>query len=202
MEGLGVCGIAFCSLPFLTTRPSFPTMPRYDEDDSSSFLDSVEARALLPVMTFADAVIHFLHRGLRYNAEEAGSIYIHYLVARGDLETLMAYLESWPPETRKSLLDTPNYDTYFGNTLHTCAYWNTGLTALTIYRYLVANGATPFCDHYGDYPWAVKGILWPCPVRGYRVSDLHRNDAEFAETHADIERYFGLMTPAGDTAST
>ncbi len=178
-------------------------MPHYgDADDSLSCLDSASARGLLPAMTFEDTVLNFLHRGLCYNAEEAGAIYIHYLVARGDLEALMSYLESWPVETRKALVDTPHYDTYFGNTLHTCAYWNTGLPALTIYRYLVANGATPVRDHYGDYPWEVKGSLWICPVRGYRASDLHRNEAEFAETRADIKCYFAPTEPAVSAVAT
>jgi len=174
-------------------------------ESSPSPLDCLSAtcaRAALPPLTVEVALGHLRNRGVHMdNAEEEATLFAHYLVARGDFQGLVSYLDAWEPEARARIVDTPHYETYFGNTLHTCAYWNTGHDALAIYRYLVSCGATAFKDYYHNYPWQVDGVMWPCPVRGYRVGNRHAGAEEFAETQAEIERYFGLTEPAAGPAS-
>ncbi len=164
-------------------------------------LSAAEARDRLPPLCVVVALEHLRNRGVALgNAEEEATLFAHYLVARGDFQGLVTYLDAWEPEARARIVDTPHYETYFGNTLHTCAYWNTGHDALAIYRYLVSCGATVFKDYYDNYPWQVDGVMWPCPVRGYRIGQRRASAPEFAETQAEIERYFGLPTGAGATA--
>jgi hypothetical protein len=161
-------------------------------------LTAAEARARLPSLCIVDALNILCERGcVPAGSEESATLYTHYLVARGDFVQLTTYLDSWDPEARARIVNTPHYETYFGNTLHTCAYWNTGHNALAIYRYLVANGATPMLDHYDEYPWQMNGSLWICPVRGYRIGQRRASAPEFTETLAEIERHFGLPAGAG-----
>lgn len=156
---------------------------------SDTILSAI-ARTLLHPMTFAEASAILEARG-PYSEQEKAILYTHYLVARGDFGGLVDYLSAFSDAERATIVDAQLYDTYWGNTLHTCAYWNTGDNALAIYRYLDAAGAQPILDYYDDYPWNVGGVVYACPIRGMNIAlDHDRDDDEFAETHADIERLF------------
>ena len=141
-------------------------------------------------MTYAEACAILEARG-SYTEQEKTILYTHYLVARGDFNGLVDFLAAFSDEERAAIVNATLYNTYWGNTLHTCAYWNTGDNALAIYRYLDAAGARPVLDYYDDYPWNTTGIVYACPIRGLNIAHDHdRDNDEFAETHADIERYF------------
>jgi hypothetical protein len=154
-------------------------------------IPSVVAQSLLPCFTYEQADAILTSRS-HYSEHEKMVLYTHYLVARGHFGDLTDYLDRLDSAERRSIVDDALYDTYWGNTLHTCAYWNTGEGALAIYRYLDAAGARPTRDYYGDFPWEAGGIVYACPLRGLNVTDgNNRDNDEFTETHADIQRYFG-----------
>jgi hypothetical protein len=177
-------------------------MPSYGEhdDERDNYLPSACARDLLPMLYQSEVHRILRERGMALSELEQDILYTHYLVARGDFSALVDYLDSLDADTRRTMVNTPLYDTYMGTTLHTCAYWNTGLTALAIYRYLVGAGATPLRDSYNDLPWEVRGSRWICPVRGFAVSTDRRQDVEFAWTHEEIERYFAPSEPSVPSA--
>ena len=123
------------------------------------------------------------------------ALYVVYLVARGDFIALTNFLDAFEPQERTELINTRSMGAYFGNTLHVAAYWNTGHEALAIYRYLKANGAAAFRDHYDALPWEQRGILYIHPLTGVNLG--HRIVAEFEETHADIRQHMGEETATG-----
>lgn len=154
-------------------------------------IPSPVAQSLLGHLTFDQADAILTSRG-HYSEYEKMVLYTNYLVARGDIGDLMDYLNHFDEEERRAIVDHTLYDIYWGNTFHTCAYWNTGDKALTIYRYLHSAGARPSRDYYEQSPWEAQGVVYVCPIRGSNVADgADRDNDEFSETHADIFRYFG-----------
>jgi len=163
---------------------------------SNLTIPSIVAQSLLGHLTFDQADAILSSHG-HYSEHEKMVLYTHYIVARGDIDDLVDYLNRFNEEERRAIVDDSLYDTYYGNTLHTCAYWNTGDKALTIYRYLHTAGARPLRDYYEQFPWEVEGVVYVCPIRGCNVADgADRNNDEFSETQADIFRYFGDAEPA------
>lgn len=157
---------------------------------SNPTLSSVVAQSLLPRLTYEQADAILTSRG-HYSEHEKMVLYTHYLVARGHFGDLTGYLDCLDAEERRGIVNDALYDTYWGSTLHACAYWNTGEGALAIYRYLDAAGARPTHDYYEQFPWEVAGAIYVCPLRSRNVADGYERDCdEFNETHADIQRYF------------
>lgn len=158
---------------------------------SNPTISSIVAQSLLPRLTYEQADAILSSRQL-YSEHEKMVLYTHYLVARGHFGDLADYLDRLDASERRAIVNDALYDTYWGNALHACAYWNTGENALAIYRYLDAAGARPTRDYYEQLPWEVAGILYICPLRGRNVADGYERDCdEFNETHADIQRFFG-----------
>lgn len=154
----------------------------------SSSLSPSQARASLPYIPYSLVLT---------TPGELGDLkikYVHHLVARGDLVDLRAHLDALPDDEARHLVDTGLYDTWFGNTLHAAAYWNTGESALPIFAYLVSKGATFMRDYYGDYPWAVSGCSYISPLSGAVVGD--RDATEFVETHEALRTQYAPVAPA------
>ncbi len=168
-------------------------------------ITSAVARSHLPAYTQDLAVdIMNMRSGMaEFSDFERSVVYTHYLVARGDLQSLINYLDAKPADERHMIVNHTLYDTWFGNTLHTCLYWNTDTTALNIYRYLTNCGAVPVRDYYEQFPWEIDGIAFICPLRGFNVAGgCERDSSEFTATHADILRYFGPVAGAGAASVT
>lgn len=162
-----------------------------DDEGDRPILRAAEARGLLPALSYSEFREYAATQRPEHSAEENDITYTHYLVARGNFDDLVSFLDGLYPEYRGALVNRVTYDTYWGNTLNTCLYWNTGYTALNIYRYLTSNGARPTRDHYDEYPWETSGSLYVCPLRGRNVRDgYYRDNDEFASTYAEIQRYF------------
>jgi hypothetical protein len=160
-------------------------------------MTATTARSFLPPLTFTAAETYINRRG-EYSPLEHAALYTHYLVARGDFHAIVDFLDALAPSERQNIVNHVMYDTWWGNTLHTCLYWNTGHNALNIYRYLVGCGATPVKDYYEQYPWEMDGSQYVCPLRGHNVCmGIERDSAEFASTHADVLRFFGPAAGAG-----
>lgn len=122
--------------------------------------------------------------------------YVHHLVAYGDLGDLRAHLDALPEDEARYLVNTGLYDTWFGNTLHAAAYWNTGESALAIFAYLMSKGATFMLDYYGDSPWTISGCSYISPISGVVLGN--RDVEEFVETHAALRtQYSGEGAGAG-----
>jgi hypothetical protein len=161
---------------------------RHDDDEPvTPTISAAEARALLPAVSFDDFVAHS-----SYEPDIQELMYVHYLVARGNIDDLINYLSPLSLERQHALVDGTDYATYWGNTLHACAYWNTGYESLVMYRYLVSLGAKPRHDYYEQMPWEVNGVLYVCPMRGRDIAEgYHRDLTEFDAGHAMIQAHFG-----------
>jgi hypothetical protein len=155
------------------------------------FISSECARSLLPSLPFdtVSEMLDFRNTGL--SPMEKTVLYLHYLVARGVVQEVVDYLDSLEPDTKFTVVNETLYQTYFGNVLHTCAYWNPTYDGLVIYRHLISAGARPVRDYYDNLPWEVDGSVYVCPLRGNNVSDGDDRCAdEFTEFHTDIKRHF------------
>jgi hypothetical protein len=171
----------------------------HEDDIPNPTLWAAEARALLPALSYAEFHEYAATQRPAHSAEENDITYTHYLVARGIFDDLVSFLDRFDPEYRGALVNRVTYDTYWGNSLNTCLYWNTGTGALNIYRYLVTAGAVPTRDHYEQYPWEAEGQVYICPLRGRNIREgFDRDQAEFESTYADIQRYFPLPDAAAD----
>jgi hypothetical protein len=161
-----------------------------------NFILSSVARSYLPPLSLELAAERM---GVGVETDFARTVvYTHYLVARGDFNALVDFLDAKSADERDRIVNHAVYETYWGNVLHTCLYWNTGTGALNIYRYLVGCGARAVHDYYEQYPWEQDGSHYICPLRGFDVAtDFHREPAEFAQTYADVQRFFGPAGGAG-----
>lgn len=172
----------------------------YSADEDTFILSSV-AQSYLPPLSFPLAAER-MGTGIETEFERS-VIYTHYLVARGDFNALVCFLDAKPIDERHRIVNHAMFDTYMGNALHACLYWNTGTSALNIYRYLVGCGATATCDYYEHYPWTQDGSRYICPLRGVDVApDFQRDPAEFSQTYADVQRFFHPAGGAGAEAIT
>lgn len=145
-------------------------------------LSASQARASLPYIPYSLALT------TPGPLEEIKIKYVHHLVARGDLADIQAHLDALPDDEARVLVDSAIYSTWYGNTLNTAAYWNTGETALAIVAYLVSKGARFVQDYYGEYPWESTGSLYVSPFNGVSVGD--RESDEFTETHAALRAQY------------
>ena len=170
----------------MSAIPFFPPLAGDEDHAEPHYISASAARARLPALSYDDYLVI-----ATCPADIRDLMYVHYLVARGDLDALIAHMSTMSSERQHQLVDGTDYHTYWGNTLHTCCYWNTGYAALVMYRYLVSLGAKPRHDYYDSMPWEVSGIVFSCPARGVRVTELERDPREFADGHAMIQNYFG-----------
>ena len=174
------------SLPLLTPSP----------------ITAAEARAALPPISYA----HFRERLLdELGVVDVASVsmfrsdllYTHYLISQGNLPAVQEFLIQHDDVTKRRLVNETDYNTHMGNTLHTCAYWNTGDNAVEMFDYLVSCGATPIRNYYADLPWEnYTGILY-VPILNLGGQELmHRDPAEFSATCATLESRYDDLVPA------
>lgn len=159
-----------------------------------------DARAALPDLSLDDVFDALQFASAREGGRslaDAELIYLNHLVSRGDLSAVAEFLEGRSPEERQQLVNNTSYHTHFGNSLHACAYWNTGETALEMFAYLIECGARPIRDYYENLPWEMNGILYVpvVPIRG--IDEPHqRNRADFVGTHRELRLgYMDLVDP-------
>lgn len=157
---------------------SLPTIP------------SAHARALLVPYSFAQFSEIVSDDSIR----DTQVRYVNYLVARGNIDEVRAYLDTLTEETQRDIVDSTHYNTYYGNTLNTCAYWMTGESAIEMFRMLVERGATAIWDHYGDLPWEVGGVMWISSI-GNEITPCERNPDEFLDTHYILFNRFHHLVP-------
>ena len=119
--------------------------------------------------------------------------YLHHLVARGDLADLQTFVGGLEEEDARILVNATLMETYWGNALHTAAYWNTGETLMNIAAYLVSKGATFELDYYESYPWSVSGGIYVSPFTNANVGN--RDPAEFEESHTALRLLYGPHEP-------
>lgn len=165
-----------------------------------NYILSSVARDRLQLFSLRSAMDHLDTRGnaCGWSHFERMVIYTHFLVARGKFVDIVEFLDAMPEDMRRRVVNHAMYHTWWGNTLNMCLYWNTGHDALGIYRYLVNCGAVAIRDYYGQYPWDQGGSRYICPLRYTDVTPGHwRNPEEFAETCADVLRFFGPEENAG-----
>jgi hypothetical protein len=161
------------------------------DNTTHEYIDSSVARSYLPALSLENAV-ELMDRRDTLNDFDRTVIYTHYLIARGDFSSIVDFLELKTADERHRIVNHTMDQTWNGNTLHTCLYWNTGANALNIYRYLHNCGAVPVRDYYEQYPWSMDGVVYICPLRGFNVVPGHdRNPAEFRTTYAEVLRHFG-----------
>jgi len=163
---------------------------------------AAEARAALPHISyvqFRDMLLDEL------GVEDAASVsmfrsdllYTHYLVSQGNLPAVQAFLAGKDDDIKRRLVNDTDYNTHMGNTLHTCAYWNTGDDAVEMFDYLVSCGAKPIRDYYCDLPWENHtGGLYVPILNLYGHELMHRNAAEFTATCTILESRYDDLVPA------
>jgi hypothetical protein len=165
------------------------------------------ARSLLPVMSVGEAFA-ILDARAEYTLFQKQLLYTHYLIARGDFNGVIDYIYQFDDEMRGYLLNDSLYETWFGNTLHTCAYWNTGTEALNLYRQLVEAGAYPCRDYYDELPWEQHGTVYVNFITNANLTSdgSERCLREFDISYMDIHRFFGghnvPSSPLPDTLSS
>jgi hypothetical protein len=115
--------------------------------------------------------------------------YLHHLVARGDLADLQTFVGGLEEEDARILVNATLMETYWGNTLHTAAYWNTGETLMSIAAYLVSKGAVFELDYYESYPWSTTGTIYVSPFTNASIGD--RNPAEFEASLGALRLAYG-----------
>lgn len=153
------------------------------------------ARSFLPAYSM-EQVSDMLDARGEFTDREKAVLYAHYLIARGDAPSLFDFVDGFAIAERAEIVNAKPHDAYYGNTLHTAAYWNTGETALNIVRFLLNAGATACHNYYEHYPWEDTGVAYVCPVRFENIApDCDRDPSEFTETYAAMRRYFPDIIP-------
>jgi hypothetical protein len=188
--------------PLPTMSAAVNTMPASLPMLAPSPVAAAEARAALPHISYAQ----FRERLLdELGVEDATSVsifrsdllYIHYLISQGNLPAVQAFLGQQDDDTKRRLVNETDYNTHMGNTLHTCAYWNTGEDAVEMFDFLVSCGATPIRNYYGDLPWEnYNGLLYVPILNLGGQESLHRAPAEFTATCATLESRYDDFVPA------
>lgn len=157
-----------------------------------SSISPSEAREALPVLSMGN-IRAALRRSLTDEEvvlqSQVDLLYLHYLICRGDFPNVRDFLESFPDAERCTLVNATDYHTHFGNTLHTCAYWNTGEAALEMFAYLVECGAQPIRNSYMNLPWEQNAILYVSVVPGDSVTQA-RNPDDFVDTYTLLRNLY------------
>lgn len=120
---------------------------------ANSILTCEEAQSMLPVLTFAQ----MQEKSSSYNV-----MYLAYLVARGEINDVIAFLYDKDEEELEFILNGQPDELCLGTVLHVAMYWNpTNDITNLLYEY----GADPLTDYYGKYPWDVaRSKTWVHPT--------------------------------------
>ena len=171
---------------------------------SSSIVSPAEAREALPVLSWGNvkAALRVASNGETPQDSQVDLLYLHHLISRGNLAHVRDFLDGFSDVERRHLVNATDYHTHFGNTLHTCAYWNTGVwneetgATLEMFDFLVECGAKPIRNFYENLPWEQKGIVY-VPVVPNVCESMVRKSDDFADTYTYLKvQYEDIVDPA------
>ncbi len=155
----------------------FPIQMSASASEHAPLLSAAEARGSLPLLSY-ELIVPDPSDEMSFPKKVK---YLHYLIARGRLDDLRAHLDPMTETDSRDLVDATLMETYYGNTLHTALFWNTGDDAVAIFTYLISRGATIQKNYYEEYPWEQKGKLYSCSLNS-EMTVGRRNEDEFEET--------------------
>jgi hypothetical protein len=120
-------------------------------------------------------------------------MYINYLCARGDIDSLTLFLS----EQKEDI--TILLNTYFGSSkldvylLHTVLYWNTGEIAIKLFDLLYSYGCKIKLNSKKLPPWENTSTEWISPLTPFKTLGL-RNRDEFRDTTYSIKiKYYDFL---------
>lgn len=166
----------------------------------SASVTAAEARAALPVLSYGQLCELLAFQGAESPADiptaRSDLLHLHYLISRGDFEAVKEFLEGFNENNKCRLVNDIDFNTHMGNSLNTCAYWNTDVE---MFHYLVSCGAKPIRNYYGNLPWEmVNGINYVPIVNLPGRESLGRNIAEFTGVYTILEDRYSDIVPASE----
>lgn len=162
---------------------------------SADYISAEEARNLLVNVSSETGLKYLSSRLGGENKFECELIFVNHLVAKCDFVALKDFLSSYDAETVKRLVNETSYFTHFGNTLSTCAYWNTGDNCLKMFEYLISLGALPIYNYYKVLPWENESGAVYVTLLGGRTIGL-RNSSEFESTYSILKEKYCSLAPS------
>ena len=149
-----------------------------------------EARAALPVLSLGNVRAALRLSGDNDNENLTDLLYLHHLISRGSLDDVRDFFCGLSDDRVRHLVNATDYHTHFGNSLHTCAYWNTDESALDMFAFLMECGAKPIRNYYQDLPWeTMQGILYVHCVPA-TMESMPRNPDDFTATHETLRSLY------------
>lgn len=173
----------------------------------SSTVTAAEARAALPALSYGHLCELLAFQCTVSTADiptkRSDLLYLHYLISRGNFTAVQEFLEGFDEVNKYRLVNDTDFNTHMGNTLHTCAYWNTGDAAVEMFDYLVSCGAKPIRNYYGDLPWGMyNGIKYVPIVNPLGIEPQSRNSDEFTDTYGILEDRYNDIVPATERTAS
>ena len=150
---------------------------------------SVEAQQLLPNYTLEDISYEILKSAKRCLIDQK-TLYLGNICARGDIESVISFINTTEKDELTEILNNGVYEFYFGTVLHVALYWNSGEKGIELFEILLENGAEPYRDYYGNFPWQQKDVTWSSPIDSIIIGD--RDVKEFEDTYNYLRKTYYL----------
>ena len=146
---------------------------------------SVETQQLLTNYTLED----FSCKAKRSLIDQK-TLYLGNLCARGDIESIISFMNTTEQDELTEILNTGVYEFYFGTVLHVALYWNSGEKCIQLFELLLENRAEPIRDYYGNFPWQQTYTKWNSPLDSVLLGE--RNVKEFEDTYNYLRTTYDL----------
>jgi len=111
--------------------------------------------------------------------------YLHYLVTRGNEESIYNWLEAFSADKQVTMLNDMEIFDY--TALHRVCYWISGPKALRICQEFVARGCIIQKDKLDRMPWEIEGNFYVNILTGKTIGQ--RDVTAFIETYEMIKEW-------------
>jgi hypothetical protein len=136
-------------------------------------------------MTFEEFVKYCLIHGIPLDWMEYNIFYLHYLVTRGNEDSIYEWLDLFSSDKQATMLN--DQDLFDSSALHRVCYWISGPKALRICQDFVGRGARIQKDIYDRMPWEMDGNFFVNILTGKTIGQ--RDVATFTDTYDLIKEW-------------
>ena len=118
------------------------------------------------------------------------TVYLGYVCAQGDLAKIKRVLQD---PLAKVMMNSKQAIFNGGTVLHMALFWNTGDTAVELYKLLTTCGAKPGMNDDEELPWEQTGFIWVNYLNPYNLGT--RNEREYNEFAGAYKQIQELAQP-------
>jgi hypothetical protein len=136
-------------------------------------------------MNFEDFMKYCIIHGISLDWMEYNIFYLHYLVTRGNEESIYGWLDLFSADKQMVMLN--DMDLFDYTALHRVCYWISGPKALRICQDFVARSALMQKDKYDRMPWEMDGNFFINILTDKTIAQ--RDVAAFTDTYDLIKAW-------------